>query len=323
MAALLLDIGPGDDVVGPSFTFVSSFNAFVLRGARPVFADVRPDTMNLDPASLESRLTPRTRAIVVVHYAGVACDMEAIGRIAASRGIPIVEDNAHGLFGAWRGRPLGTFGALAALSFHETKNVTCGEGGALVVNDPAFAERAEILREKGTDRSKFFRGEVDKYAWRDLGSSYVPSDILAAFLFAQLERREEIQRRRLACWHAYRDGLAGWAAASGVALPAIPDGCEQPGHLFYLVLPSAAARDAFLAHMRELDIGAVFHYLPLHLSDMGRRFGGRSGDCPVTERVSACLVRLPLSGGLTDAEQREIIETVIRFTPAAVRIADR
>jgi dTDP-4-amino-4,6-dideoxygalactose transaminase len=317
MAALLLDIREGDEVIGPSFTFVSCFNAFVLRGARPVFADVRPDTLNLDPVSLEQRLTPKTRAIVAVHYAGVACDMDAIGDIAASRGIPVVEDNAHGLFGTWRGRPLGTFGAFATLSFHGTKNVTCGEGGALVVNEPAFAERAEILREKGTDRSKFFRGEIDKYSWRDVGSSYVPSDILAAFLFAQLERRDEIQRRRLARWQAYRDGLAAWAATCGVALPSIPDGCGHPGHLFYLLLPSAGARDAFLAYMRAEEIGAVFHYLPLHLSDMGRRFGGCPGDCPVTERVSERLVRLPLSGGLTDEEQQRTIDAVVRFVPVA------
>jgi len=271
--------------------------------------------MNLDPASLERRITPRTRAIVAVHYAGVACDMDTIGRIAEARGIPIVEDTAHGLFGAWRGRPLGSFGRLAALSFHETKNVTCGEGGALVVNDPALAERAEILREKGTDRSKFFRGEVDKYSWRDVGSSYVPSDILAAFLFAQLERRERIQRDRLARWHTYRDALAPWAEASGVGLPVIPDGCEHPGHLFHLLLPSGEARDAFLEHMREQEIGAVFHYLPLHLSDMGRRFGGRPGDCPVTERVSERLVRLPLSGGLTDDEQARVIAAVLAFAP--------
>ena len=315
MAALLLDVQPGDEVVGPSFTFVSSFNAFVLRGATPVFADVQPGTLNLDPASLERRLTPRTRAIVVMHYAGVGCDMDAIGGIAERRGIPIVEDNAHGLFGAWRGKPLGSFGRLATLSFHETKNVTCGEGGALVVNDAALAERAEILREKGTDRSKFFRGEVDKYTWHDVGSSYVPSDILAAFLFAQLERRDAIQRRRLAQWHSYRDALAPWAEANGASLPVIPDGSDHPGHLFYVLLPSAPARDAFLAHMREQGVGAVFHYLPLHLSPMGRRFGGRPGDCPVTERVSERLVRLPLSGGLTDEEQQRVIAAALAFAP--------
>ena len=315
MAALLLDIQPGDEVVGPSFTFVSSFNAFVLRGATPVFADVQPDTFNLDPASLERRLTPRTRAIVAVHYAGVGCDMEAIGRIAADRGIPVVEDNAHGLFGARRGRPLGSFGRLATLSFHETKNVTCGEGGALVVNDAALAERAEILREKGTDRSKFFRGEVDKYTWHDVGSSYVPSEILAAFLYAQLERRDEIQRRRLAHWHAYREALAPWAEATGVRLPIVPEGSDHPGHLFQVLLPTAAMRDAFLAHLHAHDVGAVFHYLPLHLSPMGRRFGGQPGDCPVTESVSERLVRLPLSGGLTGEEQQRVIAAVLAFAP--------
>jgi dTDP-4-amino-4,6-dideoxygalactose transaminase len=313
MAALLLDIAPGDDVVGPSFTFVSTFNAFVLRGARPVFADITPDTLNLDPASLERAITPRTRAIVAMHYGGVACDMDAIGAIAAARGIPIVEDNAHGLFGAWRGRALGTFGVMATLSFHETKNITCGEGGGLVLNDPALVDRAEIVREKGTDRSRFFRGQVDKYSWRDVGSSYVPSDILAAYLLAQLEQRDEIQRRRRARWHAYRDGLAGWAAAAGVSLPTIPDGADHPAHLFYLLLPTAAARDAMLAHLRGEAIDGLFHYLPLHLSDMGRRFGGSPGACPVTESVSSRLIRLPLSGGLTDEEQQRTIDAVVRF----------
>ena len=317
MAALLLDIGPGDEVAGPSFTFVSSFNAFVLRGARPVFADVRPDTLNLDPASLERVVTSRTRAIVAMHYAGVGCDMDAITAIAARRGIPVVEDNAHGLFGAWRGRPLGTFGVLSALSFHETKNITCGEGGALAINDAALIDRAEILREKGTDRSRFFRGQVDKYSWRDIGSSYVPSDILAAFLFAQLERRDEIQRERRRRWDVYRDELAPWAASHGVGLPAVPDECDQPGHLFYLLLPTGEARDAFISHMRAHQITAVFHYLPLHLSDMGRRFGGRPGDCPVTEHVSPRLVRLPLSAGLTDDEQQRIIAVTREFDVGA------
>jgi dTDP-4-amino-4,6-dideoxygalactose transaminase len=315
MAALLLNVGPGDEVIGPSFTFVSTFNAFVLRGARPVFADVRPDTLNVDPASIEKAITPRTRAVVVVHYAGVACDMDAIVALARARGLPVVEDNAHGLFGAWRGRQLGTFGALATLSFHETKNITCGEGGALVVNDASLVERAEILREKGTDRSRFFRGEVDKYSWRDLGSSYVPSEILAAFLYAQLERRDDIQRARLARWNAYAEALGPWAAAHGVAVPTVPAGADHSAHLFYLLLPTPASRDAFIAYLRREQIYAVFHYLPLHLSDMGRRFGGRDGDCPVTEDASARLVRLPLSAGLTDEEQQRTIEAVRRFVP--------
>jgi dTDP-4-amino-4,6-dideoxygalactose transaminase len=316
LAALLLDLQPGDEVVGPSFTFVSTFNAFVLRGARPVFADIRPDTLNLDPSSLERSLTPRTRAIVVMHYAGVACEMDAILRIAQAHGLPVIEDNAHGLFGAYRGRQLGTFGAMATLSFHETKNITCGEGGAVVINDAALIDRAEILREKGTDRSRFFRGLVDKYTWRDVGSSYVPSEILAAFLYAQLEERARIQRARRARWDAYRAQLGPWAATWGVTLPTVPDGCEQPGHLFYLLLTSAADRSAFIAHLRTQEIDAVFHYLPLHLSDMGRRFGGREGACPVTEDVSDRLVRLPLSAGLTDEEQQRIVAAVCAFEGA-------
>jgi dTDP-4-amino-4,6-dideoxygalactose transaminase len=316
MAALLLDTGPGDEIVGPSFTFVSTFNAFVLRGARPAFADVRPDTLNVDPASIARAITPRTRAIVVVHYAGVACDMDAIMAIAAAHGLPVVEDNAHGLLGSFGGRPLGSFGALSTLSFHETKNLTCGEGGALVLNDASLAGRAEILREKGTDRSRFFRGEIDKYSWRDIGSSYVPSDILAAFLCAQLERRDAIQAARRARWDAYRDALAPWAAAHAVAMPTVPDGCDHSAHLFYLLLPTAAARDACLAHLHRAQINGIFHYLPLHLSEMGRKFGGREGDCPVTEDVSARLVRLPLSAGLTDDEQQRTIDVVRRFVPA-------
>jgi dTDP-4-amino-4,6-dideoxygalactose transaminase len=315
MAALLLELGPGDEVILPAFTFVSTVNAFALRGARPVFADIRPDTLNLDETRLEALCTPRTRAIVPVHYAGVGCEMDAILAIAGRRGAAVVEDNAHGLFGRYKGRLLGTFGCLATQSFHETKNFTCGEGGALVINDPALVEAAEIIREKGTDRSRFFRGQVDKYTWVGLGSSYLPSDILAAFLLAQLERREAIQARRRRIWERYRDGLADWAAACGVRLPVVPAHCEQSWHMFYLLLPDLAARQALIARLRERGILAVFHYLPLHLSAMGRRYGGRPGNCPVTEDVSDRLLRLPFYNHLGEEEQDRVLDAVCSFHP--------
>ena len=319
MTALLLDVTPGDEIVLPSFTFVSTANAFVLRGGRPVFVDIRRDTLNIDPAQIASRITPRTRAIVVVHYAGIGCDMDAIMAIASRHAIPVIEDNAHGLLGAYRDRPLGSFGALTALSFHETKNFTCGEGGALMINDARYVERAEILREKGTDRSRFFRGQVDKYGWMDIGSSYLPSDLLAAFLLAQLESRDRIQAHRKRVWETYRSELEGWARANDIGLPHVPDECRQSYHLFYLVMPSLDARQAFIAHLRERGVGAVFHYLPLHLSPMGRRFGGRPGDCPVTEEVSDRLVRLPLYNDLSPETQAEVIADIEAFAAPAVR----
>jgi len=251
MTALLLDLKPGDEVIIPAFTFVSTVNAFVLRGAVPVFVDVRQDTLNLDEAQLESHITPRTKAIVVVHYAGVACEMDTILEVANRHGIAVVEDNAHGFLGKYRGRNLGTLGCLATLSFHETKNFTCGEGGALLVNDPRYAERAEIIREKGTDRSRFFRGEVDKYTWVDVGSSYLLSDILAAFLYAQLEQRELIQARRKRIWEFYDQELRDWAMETGTRLPHVPAECEQPAHLFYLILSSLEERQALIAHLTE------------------------------------------------------------------------
>lgn len=313
MAALLLEVGPGDEVIVPSFTFVSTANAFALRGARPMFADIRSDTLNLDEARLERLVSPRTKAIVVVHYAGVGCEMDVIGEIAGRHGISVVEDNAHGLFGRYRGRALGSFGALAAHSFHETKNVTCGEGGALAINDPRYVDRAEIIREKGTDRSRFFRGEVDRYTWVDFGSSYLPSDLLAAFLYAQLEERREIQHRRMAIWKRYHEALGDWAPEQGVRLPVVPVQCEQPCHLYYLILPTAERRDALIAHLRAANILAVFHYVPLHTSLMGRRFGGRPGDCPVTEDVSKRLLRLPFYTGMTADEQALVMERVLAF----------
>lgn len=313
MAALLLDIAPGDEVIVPAFTFVSTVNAFVLRGAHPVFADIRPDTLNLDETALEGLITHRTRAIVPVHYAGVGCEMDVIQAAADKHGIAVVEDNAHGLFGKYRGRQLGTFGALATQSFHETKNFMCGEGGALLVNDPQYVERAEILREKGTNRSRFFRGQVDKYTWVDLGSSYLPSDLLAAFLYAQLEARERIQNQRRRAWNYYAAELGHWLPEHGVRLPIVPDHCEQPYHMFYLLFPSLAERQAVIAHLKSLGILSVFHYLPLHLSDMGRRFGGQPGDCPVTERVSDQLLRLPLFNDITEADQARVVAGLKEF----------
>jgi dTDP-4-amino-4,6-dideoxygalactose transaminase len=293
MAALLLGIQPGDEVIVPSFTFVSTANAFVLRGAIPVFADIRPDTLNIDEAQIERLITPQTKAIVVVHYAGVACEMDTILEIAGRHGIPVVEDNAHGLFAQYKGRYLGTFGCLATQSFHETKNITCGEGGALLVNNSSYVERAEILREKGTNRSRFFRGQVDKYSWVDLGSSFLPSDLLAAYLYAQLESWESIQKKRKRVWSTYMDSLANWAADCGVQLPVVAGHTEQSFHMFYLILPSVAARQGLIDHLKRRGILSVFHYLPLHLSEMGVKFGGRPGQCPITESVCDRLLRLP------------------------------
>jgi dTDP-4-amino-4,6-dideoxygalactose transaminase len=313
MAALLLNCGPEDEIIVPSFTFVSTANAFALRGARLVFADVRPDTLNLDETRLECLITPRTKAIVPVHYAGVACEMDAICKIAQSRGISVVEDNAHGLFARYKGRLTGTFGSLATQSFHETKNITCGEGGALVVNDPDLAERALIVREKGTNRNQFFRGQVDKYSWVDLGSSYLPSDLLAAFLLAQLEARDTIQKKRRRVWEFYWQSLHSWALENGVKLPFVPSHCEQAYHMFYMVLPSMEYRGALISDLKSQGILSVFHYVPLHLSDMGRRLAAQRPDCPVTEDFSTRLLRLPFYNDLTEEEQTRIVDGVTGF----------
>lgn len=315
MAALLLELKPGDEVIVPSFTFVSTANAFALHGARIVFADIRPDTLNIDEASLSKLITPRTKAIVPVHYAGVGCEMDAILTAARMHGLVVVEDNAHGLFARYRGQYLGTFGQLSTLSFHETKNFSCGEGGALLLNDPAFIQRAEIIREKGTNRSQFFRGAVDKYTWRDIGSSYLPSDMLAGFLYAQLEEREHIMGHRSAIWNRYAEGLAQWASQNGVVLPYVPSYCEQSFHMFYLLLPSLDRRQAFIEHMKSAGVNCVFHYLPLHLSEMGQKYGGKPGDCPMTEQMSDRLVRLPFYNRLSPAEQDYIIEHILLFQP--------
>ncbi len=308
MSALLLDLQPGDEVIVPAFTFVSTVNAFVLRGARPIFADIRPDTLNLDENQLP--ISPRTKAIVPVHYAGVGCEMHAI--CARAGNAVVIEDNAHGLFARYRGKPLGSFGALATQSFHDTKNFTCGEGGALVLNDTRFVERAEILREKGTNRSRFFRGQIDKYTWVDIGSSYVLSDILGALLLGQLEARAEIQGNRGRIWHRYAAELADWAAAREVRLPIVPEHCAQAFHMFYLLVP-AARRAAFIDHMKANGVQTVFHYQPLHLSPMGLEHGGRAGQCPVTERIADELVRLPLYADLTDDEQSAVIAAARSF----------
>jgi dTDP-4-amino-4,6-dideoxygalactose transaminase len=314
LSAILLDLKPGDEVVIPSFTFVSTANAFVLRGATPVFIDVRPDTLNLDESQLDALITPRTRAVVPVHYAGVACEMDDIGRVADRHGVSVIEDNAQGLFGAYRGRALGTLGGLAAVSFHDTKNITCGEGGALFVNDERLVERAEIVREKGTNRSQFLKGQVEKYTWVDMGSSFLLSDLLAAVLFAQLSARERVQARREAIWTRYAEGLRPWADRSGVSLPTVPGHCRQTYHIFYVLPPSASARDALTRHLRDREIQTAFHYLPLHTSAMGRRFGGKEGDCPVSESVSQRILRLPLYSSLTDDEQARVIDAVTGFS---------
>jgi dTDP-4-amino-4,6-dideoxygalactose transaminase len=313
MAALLLDIQPGDEVIVPSFTFVTTANAFVMRGARPIFADIRHDTLNLDETQLERLITPRTKAIVPVHYAGVGCEMDVIMEIADRHGIPVVEDNAHGLFGRYKGRYLGTFGKLATQSFHETKNFSCGEGGALLINDSQYIERAEIIREKGTDRSRFFRGEVDKYGWVDLGSSYLPSEILAATLYAQLEAREQIQSCRKRIWHYYADHLQDWATDHSIRLPIIPSHCDQAYHMFYMLLPSLEQRQELISHLKTHGISSVFHYLPLHLSKMGRNLGGREGDCPVTEDVSDRLLRLPFHCHLTEDDLSRVVAAIKEF----------
>ena len=316
MSALLLRLKPGDEVIVPAFTFVSTASAFMLYGAKPVFVDVRQDTLNIDLDQAEAAITPRTRAICVVHYGGVACEMDRLTKLAKDHNLILIEDNAHGLFAKYRGKYLGTFGALATQSFHETKNITCGEGGALVINDASLAERAEILREKGTDRTKFLRGQVDKYTWVDVGSSWVISDLLAAILFGQLSRADEIYRQRMNIWNRYHDELQTWAAKHDVTLPTVPEGCEHTGHVYHLRFQHGVQRDKFIEHLKQLGIYAVFHYQPLHLSTVGRTLGGQDGQFPVTESAGDCLVRLPLFNSLTSDEQTYIIDSVKVFNPA-------
>ncbi len=316
MSALLLGLKPGDEVIVPAFTFVSTASAFMLYGAKPVFVDVRQDTLNIDLDQAAAAITPRTRAICVVHYGGVACEMDRLTKLAKDHNLILIEDNAHGLFAKYRGKYLGTFGALATQSFHETKNITCGEGGALVINDASLAERAEILREKGTDRTKFLRGQVDKYTWVDVGSSWVISDLLAAILFGQLCRADEIYRQRMNIWNRYHNELQTWAAKHDVTLPTVPEGCEHTGHVYHLRFKHGVQRDKFIEHLKQLGIYAVFHYQPLHLSTVGRTLGGQDGQFPVTESAGDCLVRMPLFNSLTSDEQTYIIDSVKVFNPA-------
>ena len=311
MAALLLDLEPGDEVIMPSFTFVSTANAFVLRGAVPVFVDIRADTLNLDETLIEAAITPRTRAICVVHYAGVGCEMDAIAQIAARHGLAVVEDAAQGILATYRGRPLGSIGALGALSFHETKNLISGEGGALLVNDPRFIERAEIIREKGTNRSQFFRGEVDKYTWVDVGSSYLPSEILAAFLAAQIDEAERITRERLAIWDRYHAALAPLEAAGSLRRPVVPADCKHNAHMYYVLTQDLAERTRFIEALRNTGVHPVFHYVPLHSAPAGRRFGRTAGDLDATNDASDRLVRLPL--WLPDMDQSRVIDAVEAF----------
>jgi dTDP-4-amino-4,6-dideoxygalactose transaminase len=313
MAALLTGVGPGDEVIMPSFTFVSTANAFALRGARPVFVDVRPDTLNLDETKVEAAITDRTRVIVPVHYAGVACEMDTLCAVAAQHGLFIVEDAAHGVMATYKGRPLGSLGHAAALSFHETKNVIAGEGGALLVNLPAWIERAEVFWEKGTDRGKFVRGEVDKYTWIDLGSSYYPSEIIAAFLWAQFEWAKAITDKRLAVWRRYHEVLAPFETHGLLTRPTVPETCEHNAHMYYVLVTEPSERAAFLVTLAEHGINAVSHYVPLHAAPAGRRHGRVSGSLEVTERVAAQLVRLPLWFDMTEVEIAAVTAGIARW----------
>ena len=309
MAAILLNADPGDEIIMPSYTFVSTANAFVLRGLVPVFVDVRPDTFNLDENKIESAITPLTRAIVPVHYAGVACEMDAIMAIAHRHGLKVIEDAAQGVMADYKGAPLGSIGALGTMSFHETKNLISGEGGALLINDKALVERAEIIREKGTNRNRFFRGQVDKYTWMDIGSSYLPSELIAAFLWAQMEEAEQLTERRLAIWQRYHDGFAALEDEGLVRRPLIPEGCHHNAHMYYLMLPDLSSRQHLIEELRLAGVNAVFHYVPLHDSPAGLRYGRISGALTVTREVSERLVRLPLWLGL-EQDLDLLIETV-------------
>lgn len=300
MSAILANLGPGDEVIMPSYTFVSTANAFALRGAVPVFVDVRPDTMNIDETKIEAAITSRTRAIVPVHYAGVACEMDVIMDIAARHGLLVIEDAAQGLMATYKGRPLGSIGHMAAFSFHETKNIISGEGGALMINDPHFMARAEIIREKGTNRSQFFRGQVDKYTWVDVGSSYLPGELIAAFLWAQMEEADTITRRRLEVWDAYHQEFEVLEANKQARRPVVPADCAHNAHMYYLILPDLEARTRFIARLKEHGIQSVFHYVPLHKAPHGLKAGRSNGSMIHTETMSDCLVRLPLWLGLDE-----------------------
>ena len=310
MAAILVNIQPGDEIIMPSYTFVSTANAFVLRGGVPVFVDIRQDTLNIDENLIEAAITPKTRAIVAVHYAGVSCEMDTIMAIAGRHNILVIEDAAQGIMSTYKGRPLGSIGHLGALSFHETKNIISGEGGALLVNDPCFAEQAEIIREKGTNRSLFFRGQVDKYTWVDFGSSYLPSELIAAFLWAQMEEAVAITKRRLDIWDAYHASFEALEAQGKIRRPIVPSDCNHNAHMYYLILPDLDKRTAFIDALMKKGIGTVFHYVPLDSSPMGEKYGRKSGTLTQTQQLSDRLVRLPLWLGLEE-HQSEIIRHVV------------
>lgn len=318
MAAILLDIKPGDEVIMPSYTFVSTANAFVLRGGIPVFIDIREDTLNIDEQLIEAAITSRTRAIVPVHYAGVACEMDAIMAIGRGHGIPVVEDAAQGMMSSYKTQALGSIGSLGAYSFHQTKNVISGEGGALLVNDPSMALRAEIIREKGTDRSRFYRGEVDKYTWQEVGSSFLPGELIAAFLWAQLEEAEKITHRRLIAWQGYHDLLKALEIEGVLRRPIVPDGCRHNGHMYYVLLPKVVQRRIVLDELNAHGINAVFHYVPLHSSPAGQRYGRTHGDLLVTNSISERLIRLPLWVGLTEGDQAEVARVLKRAIQKSV-----
>ena len=313
MAAMLCDLQPGDEVILPSFTFVSTANAVVRLGAHPVFVDVRPDTLNLDENLIERALSPRTRAIVPVHYAGVSCDMDRIMELARAHNLVVIEDAAQGVNASYRGRPLGSIGHLGAYSFHETKNFICGEGGALCINAPEYIERAEIIRDKGANRRQFLRGQVDKYTWVDIGSSYVPSEICSAFLYGQLELMDSISARRRQAYEFYDRELAPLETAGLLRRAQIPGDCTSNSHLFWIVLNDTATRDALMAHLKAHGILAVFHYVPLHSSPMGKRYGYRGDELPVTNDLSSRLLRLPLFYEILEEEQREVVRRVTDF----------
>jgi len=311
MAAILADIRPGDEIIMPSYTFVSTANAFVLRGGVPVFVDIRQDTLNIDESKIEAAITPRTKAIVPVHYAGVSCNMDVIMDLAGRHDLIIIEDAAHAVLGKYNGKHLGAIGHVSALSFHETKNIISGEGGALLVNDMRYYDRAEVIREKGTDRGKFFRGEIDKYTWVDIGSSYLPSELIAAFLWAQMENAQSIVSERIRIWDRYHKAFAALEGLGHIRRPFVPDNCEHNGHMYYILLPTLEYRNMFLKMIREAGIGAIFHYIPLDMSRAGRIYASVSGSLDVTHRVSDCVVRLPLWMGMTDGQIDYVIDNVI------------
>lgn len=310
MAAILADVQPGDEIILPSYTFVSTANAFVLRGGIPVFVDIRPDTLNIDESKIEAAITPKTKAIVVVHYAGVACELDVILEIVHRHDLLLIEDAAQALMSSYKGKPLGSFGSLAAVSFHETKNIMSGEGGALLINDKRFLERAEIIREKGTNRGRFFRGEVDKYTWVDVGSSYLPGELIAAFLFAQMEEGAQITERRLQIWHGYHQAFSGY---DQLQQPIVPPHCEHNAHMYYLLCRDRQERTDLMQSLKSSDINAVFHYVPLHSSPAGRRYGRTSGSMEVTDRVSDQLLRLPLYCEMSAEDVERVVEAIRCF----------